>query len=50
MTGKHLDGVKEEEGSRLSGEMAAFFKMFFFDAYRGEKMINALKEIKRIAE
>lgn len=50
LTGKHLDGIKEEEGGRFSGETGELFKMFFFNQYRGEKMIKALKEIKKIAE
>lgn len=50
LTGKHLDGALEEEGGRFSGERGVFFKMFFFNAFRGEKMLAALKEIKRIAE
>lgn len=33
LTGKHLDGISQEEGNRLTGERAELYKTFFYDPY-----------------
>ncbi len=33
LTGKHMNGISQEEGNRLSGEKGELYKKFFYDPY-----------------
>ncbi len=50
LTGKHLDGVSQEEGGRFTGVTGEFYKQFFITPYQTEKITNGLKELKLYVE
>lgn len=50
LTGKHLNGVSQQEGNRLTGERAELYKKFFYSPYASEKTTTALKALQEYVE
>ena len=50
LTGKHLNGISQEEGNRLTGESAELYKKFFYTPFDSEKTISSLKALKEYVE